>query len=88
MKIIIQHFTNNEIAAKGIRNWSIWEKEVSTFDWHYDSTEHCLILEGNVIVETEYETVEIHKGDFVTFPKGLTCKWNIKEDIRKHYSFE
>ncbi|HAG51262.1 MAG TPA: cupin, partial [Deltaproteobacteria bacterium] len=33
------------------------------------------------------EEVEIKKGDLVTFPKGLKCKWNVIERIRKAYIF-
>jgi uncharacterized cupin superfamily protein len=39
-------------------------------------------------VETpDGKKVEIGKGDFVTFPKGLDCVWDVKEPIRKHYTF-
>ena len=31
--------------------------------------------------------VEVKKGDFVTFPKGMSCTWKITKDIRKHYTF-
>ena len=88
MKIKVQKLTEAEKDAKGISSWPIWEKEISRFDWFYDSTEHCQILEGRVIVETDEGNVEIKAGDFVTFPKGLKCVWDIKEDIRKHYNFE
>lgn len=88
MNIKILKLTEKEIQNQGIYSWPIWEKEASQFDWYYDSTEHCLILEGEVVVTSELEVVEIKKGDFVTFPKGLACKWDIKKDIKKHYSFE
>ena len=88
MKIKVQKLTEAEKDAKGISSWPIWEKETSRFDWFYDSTEHCQILEGRVIVETDEGNIEIKAGDFVTFPKGLKCVWDIKEDIRKHYNFE
>lgn len=88
MEILIKKLTDSEIKAKSIDQWPIWEKEVSRFDWFYDSTEHCLILEGRVFVETDGGKVEIKAGDFVTFPKGLKCVWDIKESIRKHYQFE
>ena len=71
-----------------IRSWPIWEKEPSRFDWYYDSTETCLLLEGRVVVETGEDSVEIQKGDFVTFPKGLSCIWDVKEPVRKHYRFD
>lgn len=88
MKIIVKQLSDKEKKSEGIYNWPIWEKEVSRFDWYYDSTEHCQILEGKVIVETDEEKVEIKAGDFVTFPKGLKCVWDIKDDIKKHYNFE
>ena len=31
---------------------------------------------------------EFGKGDFVTFPKGLSCIWDIKAPVRKHYNFK
>ncbi len=31
--------------------------------------------------------VEIEKGDFVTFPEGLGCVWDIKEPVKKHFNF-
>ena len=71
----------------GIPTWPIWEKEVSRFDWYYDSEEECLILEGEVVVETPGGDYTIKAGDFVTFGKGLKCVWDIKKPIRKHYSF-
>ena len=88
MKIVIKQLSDQEKKDLKIDSWPIWEKEISRFDWYYDSTEHCQILEGKVIVETKQGNVKIKAGDFVTFPKGLKCVWNIKEDIRKHYSFE
>lgn len=88
MNIEIKHLSDKEKESLRIDSWPIWEKEISRFDWYYDSTEHCHILEGKVIVETDEGNVEIEAGDFVTFPKGLKCVWDIKENIRKHYKFE
>lgn len=77
------------IEKRGISKWPIWTKEVSRFDWHYDSVEECLILEGDVTVETkDGQSVRFGKGDFVTFPKGLSCTWDIKAPVRKHYNFK
>lgn len=67
--------------------WPVWEKEESTFPWEYDVQETCLILEGNAVIQTPEGTVEFGAGDYVVFPKGLTCTWEIKKKIRKHYNF-
>lgn len=88
MDIRIEKLSKEEIEKKGIFNWPIWEKEISRFDWHYDSQEQCYILQGNVRIEPSCgEVVEFGPGDFVTFPKDMDCVWEIKEAVRKHYNF-
>lgn len=87
MKIQIQKPEKEDLETRGVLSWPIWEKEVSRFDWYYDSIEECYLLEGKVVVETEDgEKLEFGKGDFVTFPRGLSCTWDIKEPVRKHYN--
>jgi uncharacterized cupin superfamily protein len=86
-KVIIQKLSKESIDSKGIRKWPIWEKEISRFDWQYEGDEECLILKGEVNVETKDETYVIKAGDFVTFKKGLKCIWDVKSPIRKHYNF-
>ncbi|ROL58480.1 DUF861 domain-containing protein [Bacteroidetes/Chlorobi group bacterium Naka2016] len=86
-KVKVEKLSEKEIQERGIKSWPIWEKEVSTFDWYYDETEQCYFLEGKVIVETDEGSIEIGKGDFVTFSQGLKCVWKILEPVRKHYRF-
>lgn len=83
----IRRLTEEVIRERGIRDWPVWEKEVSRFDWEYDGDEECLVLEGLVEVETGQGTYTIGPGDFVTFRKGLRCIWDVKVPIRKHYNF-
>lgn len=84
MNITISRLSKEEAKQKGIDKWDIWEKEVSCFDWFYDSEEACYILEGELIIKTDTETVSIKAGDYVVFPQGLSCVWDIKSDIKKH----
>ena len=87
--IKIEKLPENKIKEMGVLSWPIWQKEVSRFDWHYDSIEMCYILKGKVSVETkDGKSVSFGPGDFVTFPKGLDCVWDIKEPVKKHYSFK
>ena len=73
----------------GVTSWPIWEKEASEFPWEYDEQETCYFLEGDVVVTPDAgDPVKIRKGDLVIFPKGVTCTWKIKKDVRKHYRFE
>jgi uncharacterized protein len=67
--------------------WPIWEKEQSTFPWEYAEKETCLILDGKAVVSCSEDVVEFSAGDYVVFPKGLKCTWNIKDRIKKHYKF-
>lgn len=87
-KIIVTKLTTEQIADKNITSWPIWKKETSVFPWHYDDTEHCLILEGKVTVTFENDEITFGAGDYVTFPKGLSCIWKIHEPVKKHYCFE
>lgn len=87
MKVIITSLSDETITNRGIRDWPVWEKEISRFDWQYEEDEECLILDGEVNVETDGGTFKIKQGDFVTFKKGLSCIWDIKKPIRKHYHF-
>ena len=89
-EIIVAHSPSEEqLDALGVRNWPIWAKEVSTFPWTYDSSETCLFLEGDVIVTPEDgQPVKMGKGDLVTFPQGMSCTWEIRQAVRKHYNFD
>jgi len=89
MDIKVERLSDEELKKRGVESWPIWTKEVSRFPWVYDSTEQCLILEGEVSVETQGGgQVRFGKGDFVTFPQGLACTWDIKKPVRKHYHFD
>jgi len=88
MKIKIEKLSGEMLEKLNVKKWPVWTKEISRFDWHYDRTEECYILEGRVFVETpDGEKVEIKAGDFVSFPEGLSCNWEVVEPIRKHYNF-
>ena len=88
MEIQVKKPDSDFLKNRKVLSWPIWEKEASRFDWHYDNTEECYLLEGKVTVETRNGAkVEFGKGDFVTFPKGLSCTWEISEPVRKHYNF-
>jgi uncharacterized protein len=86
---IQQNPTQEQLRELNIKNWSIWEKEASNFPWTYDETETCYFLEGDVVVTPDGgEPVHMGAGDLVTFPNGMSCTWEIKKPVRKHYRFE
>ncbi len=72
----------------GVTDWPIWEKETSEFPWHYDTSETCYFITGDVVVTPDGgQPVQVGKGDLVTFPAGMSCRWNIRQPVRKYYSF-
>jgi len=78
----------SKLVELGIYAWPIWEKPPSHFPWYYEDKETAYILEGEVIVTCDNgESVHIKAGDLVTFAAGLSCHWDIKQDLRKHYRF-
>jgi hypothetical protein len=89
-EISIEHnMTPVKLDRLAVDRWPIWSKEVSTFPWTYDQSESCYILDGEAVVTPDGgEPVTISAGDYVVFPAGMSCTWDIKEDIRKHYMFK
>ena len=80
--------SEQRLGELGVFGWSIWEKEASEFPWSYDAEETCYLLEGQVTVTPEgKEPVEFGAGDLVTFPRGMSCVWTIRQGVRKHYRF-
>ncbi len=77
-----------KLEVMGVYDWPIWSKEKSIFPWKYDTNETCYLLEGEVMVTPEGGTpVTLAPGDLVTFPKGLSCTWEVRSPVRKHYKF-
>ncbi|AUT00651.1 cupin [Nostoc sp. CENA543] len=90
MEIKIEHQPSQETLENlGVFQWGIWQKEISKFPWTYDTQETCYFLEGDVIVTPDGgKPVQMGKGDLVTFPAGMSCTWEIKSAVKKHYSFD
>jgi len=88
MDIKVERLSEDALKKRGVFGWPVWKKEVSKFPWTYDSVEECLFLEGQVTAEIDGgKKVRFGKGDFVTFPKGLSCTWIVEKPVRKHYNF-
>jgi uncharacterized cupin superfamily protein len=86
MKIEVKQPAQEELDGQGVFDWPIWEKEVSRFDWHYDSEEICYLLEGQVEVTTpDGQAVTFGAGDMVGFPAGLSCTLDISAPVKKHF---
>ena len=86
MKIAVQSFDQTKLASMGVFNWAIWECEESEFSWFYTERESCYLLEREVQVVTDFETVFFGEGDYVVFLIGLSYFWKILKPVRKHYT--
>jgi uncharacterized cupin superfamily protein len=85
MDIIVKKPSDAEKAV--MQTKPIWECDISTFDWAYDSEETCLLVTGEVTVDYNGKSVSFSAGDMVTFPKGLKCVWKVTKPVKKHYIF-
>ena len=85
MEITVRKPSEKEEAA--MKSCPVWACDVSEFDWHYDSEETCLIIEGDVTVKYNSKSVSFTAGDYVVFPKGLSCVWQVKKAVKKYYIF-
>lgn len=84
--IIVEKSTAERLASLGVTSWPTWTKEVSQFPWIFVTQEIAYILEGEVDVTPDGgAAVSFQAGDLVTFPAGMSCTWNVKKALRKHY---
>ena len=90
MSISVEKPDASKLAVLGVTNWPTWSKEVSKFPWSYNSQEIAYILEGEVTVTPKNggAAVDFGAGDLVIFPAGLSCIWEVKKALRKHYHFD
>ena len=86
MEIIVRKPTAQEVLE--MKSNPVWTCGVSEFEWHYDREETCLIIEGDVTVKYGSKSVSFTAGDFVVFPKGLSCVWNVEKPVSKYYIFK
>jgi len=86
MEITVRKPTEDERNL--METMDTWSCGVSKFNWHYDMEETCLLVEGEVTVSFEGGSVSFGKGDYVVFPQGLKCVWDVTKPVKKHYLFK
>eukprot|EP01106_Pelomyxa_sp_JSP_P010304 TRINITY_DN27514_c0_g1_i1.p1 TRINITY_DN27514_c0_g1~~TRINITY_DN27514_c0_g1_i1.p1 ORF type:complete len:102 (-),score=42.35 TRINITY_DN27514_c0_g1_i1:144-413(-) len=87
MSIRVEHKPTAQVVTEA-SSWPTWGCGVSKFPWTYASDETAYVLEGEVVVTPDGGApVTIKAGDLVVFPGGMSCTWDVKKPIRKHYSF-
>jgi hypothetical protein len=87
--IVEQNPEQTRLDSLGVSKWQTWKKEVSVFPWTFPEQEIAYILEGEcVITPNGGEPVTFGKGDLVTFPAGMSCSWEVKQPLHKHYQLD
>ena len=88
-KITVEHSPSEATLQQlGVSSWPTWSKEVSKFPWSYGEQEIAYVLEGEIVVTPDGgEPVSFGAGDLVTFPSGMSCTWDVRKPLRKHYRF-
>ena len=86
MDILVKKPTETEIIE--MQKCPTWGCDVSTFDWFYSEQETALIIDGKVTVGYGDKSITLTKGDYVTFPKNLSCTWHVTKPLNKHYKFD
>lgn len=85
---VVRQLAVAEAEALGVFDWPVWGCAPSTFEWHYDSAERCYFLAGEaLVIPQQGEPVVVGAGAFVTFPAGLSCTWQVRQAVKKHYCF-
>jgi len=85
-KIIVEKPSAEKLASLGVSRLPTWSKEVSQFPWRFGTQEIAYILEGEVTVTPDGGVpVSFGAVDLVTFPAGMSCTWQVKKALRKHY---
>jgi uncharacterized cupin superfamily protein len=83
--------TQEEMQAKRIPFWPVWEKDSGMSPVYYEFEENCYIVEGEAIITpsaySDADAIHVKAGDFITLPQGLTVRWEIVKPLKKHFQW-
>lgn len=77
-------------------DWTGWSYSTlsvldpKTFPWTYGETEQCYVTKGGAKVTPDGsdEVIVLEEGVLATFPKGMSCTWEVPDRIEKKFIFE
>jgi len=88
MKIEVDQLDLDELRELGVKSWPVMEYEEEKFEVFYDKPEQCYIVAGEATIVSEFESITVKPGDFLTFPAGIECVWDVDSAIKKYYMVE
>ncbi|KAH6558528.1 hypothetical protein KP509_1Z058500 [Ceratopteris richardii] len=82
--------SESRIEQLGIRSWPKWGCPPSKFPWTYDAKETFYLVKGRVKIYPNGSSkyIQIHAGDLVVLPKGMSCIWEVNVAVDKYYTFD
>jgi uncharacterized protein len=80
------HWLRTDSGGVGVLNAGVWKAEPGSFDYVFETDETFLLLDGSVTVDThDGSSVELHKGDIVSFVAGTKATWHVLEPSKKFF---
>ena len=78
-----QHWSPKVIAEMNDYQFKLVKIE-DDFIWHHhdDTDEVFIVLEGQIFIEFENETIEINEGEMIVVPKGVKHKPFAKKEAK------
>jgi uncharacterized protein len=71
-------------SADGLASTMVWECSEGKFHWYYDFDETILILEGAIVLESDFlGPTRYGPGDVVFFRNGAHARWHVEGRVRK-----
>jgi uncharacterized protein len=70
-------------APDGDLSCGLWDCTAGKFNYTFFCDEIVHILEGEVIIEQDGNTVTLRPGDVAFFPKGATTVWTVPHYLKK-----
>jgi uncharacterized cupin superfamily protein len=80
------HWLRDTAGGDGVLLTGLWRAEPGSFDYAFETDETFLLLEGAVSIDLEDgETVELKKGDLVSFVAGSKATWHVRSASKKFF---
>jgi uncharacterized protein len=71
-------------SADGLATTMVWECSKGKFNWYYDFDETIMILEGEIVLESDtMRPTRYGPGDVVFFRDGAHARWHVEDRVRK-----
>ena len=79
------HWLRTESGGDGRLFTGLWKHGCATFDYVFPGDETFQVLEGEVSISIDGQTVNLGLGDIVSFAKGQSSTWTIKSPLKKFF---